>query len=104
MKREATTAPGVARLLGAVVALLGLVAVQLSGVAGAARTTARAGPSCPSSAAYGHYPHPNCLLKPWIVTRDPSNDLGVAGFEAAIVVTVPKYTGAPPKCLALGKC
>ena len=37
------------------------------------------------------------------VTR-AANDLGTAGFEQAISVTVPKYKGKPPACLALGKC
>jgi hypothetical protein len=38
------------------------------------------------------------------VTKDPANDLGSAGFEVPILVTVPKYTGPPPKCLALATC
>jgi hypothetical protein len=37
------------------------------------------------------------------VTR-AANDLGTAGFEQAITVNVPRYTGKPPACLALGKC
>jgi hypothetical protein len=37
------------------------------------------------------------------VTR-AANDLGTAGFEQAITINVPRYTGKPPACLAAGKC